>query len=59
MVWVDHRRAANRGLNRTGGRRNENQMARVAAVRQAEQLRQQDLVESGQLAGAQLPGIVW
>jgi hypothetical protein len=37
--------------------RGENQMARVAAVRQAEQLRQQDMVESGQLSGAALPGI--
>jgi hypothetical protein len=37
--------------------RGENQMARVAAVRAAENLRAQDMVESGQLAGTQLPGM--
>jgi hypothetical protein len=37
--------------------RGENQMARVAAVRAAENLRQQDMVEAGQLAGAALPGM--
>jgi hypothetical protein len=37
--------------------RGENQMARVAAVRAAENLRAQDMVEAGQLAGTQLPGI--
>jgi hypothetical protein len=36
--------------------RGENQMARVAAVRAAENLRQQDLVEAGQLAGTAVGG---
>jgi hypothetical protein len=34
-----------------------NAMARVAAVRQAEAIRREDLIEAGQLTAAQLPGI--